>query len=96
MGAARWQINRLIKKNKNGNTNWVNENMAKEKDTKMETKTKKSSKGDEKLYWVDAKGKRVDGRGVTDLRPIKYRPASFPMRMVPATSSGARIKCWSP
>lgn len=56
----------------------MNENMAKEKDTKMETKTKKSSKGDEKLYWVDAKGKRVDGRGVTDLRPIKIQAGILP------------------
>lgn len=50
-------------------------NMAKE--TK-ETKTKKASKSDEKLWWVDSKGKRIDGRGVNDLRNIKIQAGVLP------------------
>ena len=51
--------------------------MAKEKETKMDAKSKKSGK-DEKLYWVDSKGKRVDGRGVNDLRAIKIQAGVLP------------------
>lgn len=47
------------------------------KDTKTETKAKKSTK-EEKLFWVDAKGKRVDGRGINDLRAIKIQAGVLP------------------
>lgn len=51
--------------------------MAKEKETKMDAKSKKSGK-DEKLFWVDSKGKRVDGRGINDLRAIKIQAGVLP------------------
>lgn len=46
------------------------------KDVK-ETKAKKAGK-DEKLWWVDSKGKRVDGRGINDLRNIKIQAGVLP------------------
>jgi exosome complex component RRP41 len=48
--------------------------MAKEK----ETKNKKTSKGDGKEFWVDAKGKRIDGRTLNELRPIKIQAGVLP------------------
>ena len=52
----------------------MKKHMAKEK----ETKTKKTSRGDEKEFWVDSKGKRVDGRSIKDLRPIKIQAGVLP------------------
>ena len=46
------------------------------KDTK-DTKNKKE-KGSDKLFWVDSKGKRVDGRGINDLRHIKIQAGVLP------------------
>lgn len=43
-----------------------------------ETKPKKTVKSEEKLWWVDSKGKRVDGRGVNDLRSIKIQAGVLP------------------
>lgn len=51
----------------------VNSIMAKEKDVKM-----KKGKSDSKEFWVDAKGKRIDGRGVHDLRAIKIKAGVLP------------------
>lgn len=48
--------------------------MAKEPKTKK-TETKNST---DKEWWVDAKGKRMDGRTVTDLRPIKIKAGVLP------------------
>ena len=50
-------------------------NMAKEK---METKTKKPSKSEGKEWWVDSKGKRIDGRALNDLRDIKIKAGVLP------------------
>ncbi len=49
--------------------------MAKEK---TEMKTKKSPKSEGKEWWVDAKGKRIDGRSLTDLRDIKIKAGVLP------------------
>lgn len=43
-----------------------------------ETKNKKAGKSDAKEFWVDAKGKRIDGRGVNDLRAIKIKAGVLP------------------
>ncbi|MEK7077300.1 MAG: exosome complex exonuclease Rrp41, partial [Patescibacteria group bacterium] len=44
------------------------------KDTK-EAKTKKPT---DKSFWVDSKGKRIDGRSVHDVRPIKIQAGVLP------------------
>jgi exosome complex component RRP41 len=49
--------------------------MAKEK-PKTKTEIKPQTPGKE--WWVDAKGKRIDGRGVTDLRDIKIKAGALP------------------
>lgn len=43
--------------------------------TAKDTKTKKT---DAKLFWVDKNGKRIDGRGVHDLRDIKIQAGVLP------------------
>lgn len=51
--------------------------MAKEK-TKEVKDTSKKGKGDTKEYWVDSKGKRIDGRALVDLREIKIKAGVLP------------------
>ncbi len=51
--------------------------MVKDKEAK-ETKAKKTNKTDSKEFWVDNRGKRIDGRNVLDLRDIKIKAGVLP------------------
>ena len=43
-----------------------------------ETKNKKEAKAGGKEWWVDSKGKRIDGRGINDVRNIKIQAGVLP------------------